>query len=183
MSRRHDTVFLDRDGTINVKAPEGSYILRPEDMRLLPGSGEAVHRLNAAGVRVIVVTNQRAVALGLIDDEALAWVNRQLERLLADYGAHLDGVYVCPHDKDSCACRKPAGGLLVRARADFPDIDFGRSVLIGDSESDVQAALACGVTALRLAPAQTPTQARAVRDDLAGAVDWILGPQRDRGCS
>lgn len=180
MSRRSGTVFLDRDGTINVKAAEGSYIFRPEDMSLLPGAGQAVHRLNAASLRVIVVTNQRAVALGLIDEAGLAQVNRRLEDLLAEHGAHLDGIYVCPHAKDSCECRKPAGGLLVRARADFPDIDFARAVLIGDSESDVDAALACGVEAIRLAPAQTPTRARALHDDLASAVDWILSSSRSR---
>jgi len=176
MTRRPDTVFLDRDGTINVKAPEGSYVLRPEDMRLLPGAGAAVRRLNAAGVLVIVVTNQRAVALGLIDEAGLARVNRQLEDLLAAQGAHLDGVYVCPHDNGSCTCRKPAGGLLLQARADFPGIDFARSVLIGDSESDVQAALACGVEAIRLAPAETRSRAGALRDDLASAVEQLLTP-------
>jgi D-glycero-D-manno-heptose 1,7-bisphosphate phosphatase len=174
MTCRFDTVFLDRDGTINVKAAEGSYILRPEDVRLLPGAGEAVHRLNAAALRVIVVTNQRAAALGLIDDAGLAQVNSQLEHLLAAHGAHLDGIYVCPHGIDSCDCRKPATGLLRQARADFPDIDYARSVLIGDSESDVGAALACGIEALRLAPAHTPTRARALHDDLADAVESIL---------
>ena len=174
MTGRPGTVFLDRDGTINAKAPEGSYILRPEDVRLLPGAGEAVRRLNAAGMRVIVVTNQRAVALGLIDDAELKRVHHQLEDLLAAQGAHLDGIYVCPHEVGSCTCRKPAGGLLMQARADFPGIDFARSVLVGDSESDVLAARACGVEAIRLAPADTPTQAGALRDDLASAVERIL---------
>jgi D-glycero-D-manno-heptose 1,7-bisphosphate phosphatase len=182
MTCKFDTVFLDRDGTINVKAAEGSYILRPEDVSLLPGAGEAVYRLNAAGLRVIVVTNQRAVALGLIDDAGLAQVNRQLEHLLAAHGAHLDGIYVCPHDSDSCGCRKPKAGLLKQAREDFPNIDYARSMLIGDSESDVQAALACGIEALRLAPTHTPTRARALHDDLADAVEWILSPQLGGGC-
>jgi D-glycero-D-manno-heptose 1,7-bisphosphate phosphatase len=174
MKHRFDTVFLDRDGTINVKAADDFYILCPEEVTLLPGAGEAVHRLNAAGFRVIAVTNQRAVALGLIDNAGLARVNRRLDHLLAVHEAHLDGMYVCPHDIDSCACRKPGAGLLLQARADFPDIDYARSVLVGDSESDVETAMACGVEALLLGRPDTPTRASALHEDLAQAVEWIL---------
>jgi D-glycero-D-manno-heptose 1,7-bisphosphate phosphatase len=132
------TVFLDRDGVINEKAPEGDYVRRVEDLRLLEGAAEAIARLNRAGVRVVVVSNQRGVALGLYSGEDVREVETALETMLAAKGAHLDGFYFCPHEEGACNCRKPLPGLFEQARADFPDIEAASSVMIGDSLSDVE---------------------------------------------
>src|SRR5687768_8244975 len=110
------TAFLDRDGTINAPPPEGEYVTRPEALELLPRAGEAIARLNAAGWRVVVVTNQRGVALGRMTLSDVRDVHARLREELADRGAHLDGVYVCPHAEGTCGCRKPAVGLFEQAR-------------------------------------------------------------------
>lgn len=132
------TVFLDRDGVINEKAPEGNYVRRVEDLKLLPGAAAAIARLNHAGLRVVVVTNQRGVALGLYSKEDVLQIHAALERMLAHEGARLDGFYFCPHEEGACDCRKPQPGLFEQARTDFPEIDPASSVMIGDSPSDVE---------------------------------------------
>lgn len=136
------TVFVDRDGVLNRKPRR--YLLSPEKLELLPGVAEAVRLLNTAGARVYVVTNQRAVALGLLSLETLADVDRKLTDSLAAHGAHLDGIYVCPHASGTCNCRKPAPGLLWQAKREHPEIDFSRSVLVGDSAIDIRAGQAAG---------------------------------------
>lgn len=132
------TVFLDRDGVINEKAPEGDYVRRVEDLKLLEGAAAAIARLNRAGVRVVVVTNQRGVALGLYTAEDVRTIEAALEKMLAAEGARLDGFYFCPHDEGTCNCRKPQPGLFEQARADFPEIDPASSLMIGDSLSDIE---------------------------------------------
>ncbi len=137
-------IFLDRDGVINEKMPEGEYVSSPEEFRLLPGAVEAIRRLNDAGYLVLVVTNQRGIARGELTEADLTAIHEKLTTALHAAGAHLDGIYVCPHEKGSCDCRKPKPGLLLQAKADFPQIDFSQSVMIGDSESDIQAGQAVG---------------------------------------
>lgn len=132
------TVFLDRDGVINEKAPEGEYIRRVEDLKLLPGAAAAIARLNRAGVRVVVVSNQRGVALGLYSEQDLLAIQEALEKMLATEGARLDGFYFCPHNDRSCNCRKPLPGMFEQARTDFPEIEAAESVIIGDSLSDIE---------------------------------------------
>jgi D-glycero-D-manno-heptose 1,7-bisphosphate phosphatase len=166
---------LDRDGTINVKAPEGGYITSPGDLELLPGAAAAVRALNRAGVPVFVVTNQRGVALGRMSAADVGAVNARLEDLLALEGARVDAIYVCPHEGGTCGCRKPLPGLLLRAAADHPGTVLGSAVLVGDAESDVGAALAAGVTAVRLGAPGVTTKAAWVAPDLAAAVGRILG--------
>ena len=137
-SKGIDTVFLDRDGVVNEKMPEGLYVRSFSDFRILPGVLEAISKLNRAGIRVFMVSNQRGVALGLIAAEFVDEVHRFLQENLKSHGAHLDGVYFCPHDKNSCTCRKPLPGLFQQAAKDFPDIKTETSIMIGDSLSDIE---------------------------------------------
>ena len=132
------TAFLDRDGVINEKMPEGRYVRSPCELRLLQGAAEAIARLNRAHIRTLVVTNQRGIALGLYTMNDVEAIHAALQRLLAASGAHVDRFYVCPHDKGQCNCRKPLPGLYERALAEFPDIKAAASVLIGDSLSDIE---------------------------------------------
>jgi D-glycero-D-manno-heptose 1,7-bisphosphate phosphatase len=169
-----DAVFLDRDGVLNVKVPEGMYITRPDEVVLLPGAAAAVRRLNQAGVPVLLVTNQRSIARGLLTEAGYAAVAARLRALLAAAGARLDAEYVCPHERGTCDCRKPLPGLLRRAAADRPALRLTRCALVGDSESDVAAARAVGAAAVRLAPPGTPTAAESLAPDLSGAVDLLL---------
>ena len=132
------TVFLDRDGVINRKLPEGQYVTAWQHFELLPGVPEAIARLNQAGLRVIVVTNQRGIALGLYSPSDVDHIHIQLNERLAQSAAHIDGFYFCPHDKRECNCRKPLPGLFEQAQKDFPDIQPETSLIIGDSLSDIE---------------------------------------------
>lgn len=132
------TVFLDRDGVINCKLPEGRYVSSWQHFQLLPGVAKAIARLNRARLRTVVVTNQRGIALGLYTAADVNNIHGRLQLALAESDAHIDGFYFCPHDKAECNCRKPLPGLFEQARSEFPDIDPGASVIIGDSLSDVE---------------------------------------------
>ena len=131
--------FLDRDGVINEKAPDGEYVTRWEDFRLLPGAMEGIAQLNRAGFCVIIVTNQRCVAKGLLTEEELGILHRRMTHELALGGATIDALYYCPHELDSaCSCRKPEPGMLLEA-ARSRNLDLAASWMIGDSQRDIQA--------------------------------------------
>jgi D-glycero-D-manno-heptose 1,7-bisphosphate phosphatase len=132
------TVFLDRDGVVNEKMPEGRYVASWNEFHLLPGVPEAIGQLNRAGLRVVIVSNQRGIALGLYTAEDVKAVYDAFQDLLEAYGAHVDGFYFCPHDKGQCNCRKPLPGLFEQVVAEFPDVTAGASVMIGDSLSDIE---------------------------------------------
>jgi D-glycero-D-manno-heptose 1,7-bisphosphate phosphatase len=170
MAGRLDAVFLDRDGTINVKAPEGEYITRPEDLQLLPGAGEGIRILNRARVPVVVITNQRGVALGRMDESDLTAIHLRLQELLQDHGARVDGIFYCPHDKGVCDCRKPGTLLLRRARASLGLTTLSDSVMIGDSPSDVEAGRRAGARTVLLDPREDAPQRADVAPTLLDAV-------------
>jgi D-glycero-D-manno-heptose 1,7-bisphosphate phosphatase len=132
------TVFLDRDGVINHKMPEGQYVTSWQQFKLLPGVPQTIARLNQAGLRVLVVTNQRGIALGLYTTADVNAIHSQLQRELSVSGAHIDGFYFCPHDRRQCNCRKPLPGLFEQAKTQFPAIEPATSLVIGDSLSDIE---------------------------------------------
>lgn len=132
------TIFLDRDGVVNEKLPEGSYVTTWSEFHLLPGVAEAIARLNEAGLRVIVVSNQRGIALGKYSGRDVEAIHAELQKLLHAYGGHVDAFYFCPHDKQACNCRKPLPGMFEQAQRDFPEIRAAESAMIGDSRSDIE---------------------------------------------
>jgi D-glycero-D-manno-heptose 1,7-bisphosphate phosphatase len=142
--------FLDRDGVINRKPPEGQYVIRWEDMEFLPGVPEAISLLTQAGLCVLVVSNQRCVAKGLLTAGDLETIHRQMCQKLAAAGAVITEVYYCPHEEQpSCGCRKPAPGMLLRAAREH-EIDLQTSWMIGDSEIDIQAGRNAGCRTVRI---------------------------------
>lgn len=143
----HKAVFLDRDGIINQKAAPHHYISRPEDFVILPGVPKAIKLLNDAGYLVIVVTNQRGVARGLVTKEQVKCVHTYLQNELRKKGAHIDAFYVCPHEKGECCCRKPNIGLFLMAEHDL-SINKSCSWMVGDSETDVEAGRRYGVRSI-----------------------------------
>lgn len=163
--------FLDRDGTINRKAPEGDYVERPDEVSLLPGAAGAVRRLNDAGIAAVVVSNQRGIALGRMTERDLEEVQAALVAQLDAAGAHIDAFFHCPHDIGQCDCRKPQTGMFRQALERFPWIELERSVMIGDSDSDVEAGRALGMRTVRLG-VDAP--------DLGGALDQLLRPDSAR---
>jgi D-glycero-D-manno-heptose 1,7-bisphosphate phosphatase len=179
-SGRGGAIFLDRDGTLNRKAPEGEYIRYPAELALLPGAASAVRRINAAGIPAILVTNQRWLSGPTADAATYLAVARELARQLAIEGAALDASYVCPHDIGRCGCRKPKPGLLTRAAAEL-GISLTDSVMIGDAPTDVQAGLAAGLATVLINPTPAPAVAgnsggvaHFTAADIGQAVDWAI---------
>jgi D-glycero-D-manno-heptose 1,7-bisphosphate phosphatase len=143
-------VFLDRDGVINRKPPEGQYVTRWEELHLLPDVAEVIGLLNRASFRVIVVSNQRCVAKGLITAHELESMHERMCGELAAAGATIVKVYYCPHEKwPACSCRKPAPGMLLKAAVEH-QLDLASSWMIGDSEIDVEAGRNAGCKTARL---------------------------------
>jgi len=165
-------VLLDRDGVLNRRAPEGRYVLNPNDVRLLPGAARAVGALTAAGVLVAVVSNQRSVALGLVDLADVQRVSDRIDAQLVVAGGRIASWHICPHAIGSCRCRKPLPGLLLAALKQH-GVAPEEAVMIGDQESDIVAGHAAGVATVRLAPATTVTTADWVAPDLLAAVGWL----------
>lgn len=141
-------VFLDREGIVNRKPPEGSYITCWEQFEILPGVEQAIARLNHSGRTVILVTNQRGIALRHMTHTDLDTIHQRLRDHLAPHGAHLDAIYACPHDVGQCHCRKPDTGLFEQAFADFPAARPHNSVMIGDSLSDIEAGARMGMATI-----------------------------------
>lgn len=173
-------VFLDRDGTI---VHDPGFLHEAGLVRLFPGAGDAIARLNRAGRPVVTVSNQSGIARGYYGEAAYHAVQGRLGELLAAHGARLDAAYFCPHypaASGPCTCRKPGVALFERAR-DALGLDLARSWWIGDRASDVAPARRFGGRAILVLTgdgARHRKQARAVgaavAADLAAAVDAVL---------
>ena len=168
-------VFLDRDGVINRKPPEGQYVGRWEEGEILPGVAEAIYRLNRSGRKVLVVTNQRGVALGRYTEQDVVEFHLQLQKHLSRQQARLDGLYFCPHDKGQCDCRKPKTGMFRQAFREHPGALSANSVLIGDSLADIEAGFSLGMPTIFIQgepDRQSPAAERAesLADRVAGSL-------------
>lgn len=175
-------VFIDRDGTLNV---EVGYLHRPEDVVLVPGAAEALARLNAKGIPVVVVTNQSGIGRGRYGWEEFEAVMERIRELLAASGARMDGVYAAPHHERGQGeyqhpdhpDRKPNPGMLTRAAREH-NLDLARSWMIGDKDIDLGAGrnAGCKVALVRTGYGVHVDGALAdlVAEDLAEAVDRIL---------
>ncbi len=131
---------------------------------------EGVRLLNDSGMLVVVVTNQRGIALGRLSTLDLAQIHSVLRQTLAAGGARLDGIYHCPHPLGSCDCRKPGIGLFLKARQDHPEIDFSQSAVIGDSLSDMTAAQRIGARGILVADDPTRSTAGTASFELASSL-------------
>jgi D-glycero-D-manno-heptose 1,7-bisphosphate phosphatase len=138
-------VFLDRDGVLNRSLPDGRFVTRWGEFELLPGVANALAQLNRSGRKLIVVTNQRCVALGLCSEADVLTLHERLQEQLASEGAHLDAIYYCPHDVGQCNCRKPLPGLFEQAFRGFHGANVQNSVIVGDSLRDVEAGVRLGM--------------------------------------
>jgi len=172
-------VFLDRDGVINRKAPEGEYIASRRELILLPGVLGAVRHLRDAGFVIFIATNQRGIARRRVNPEDLDNIHHDLLELFSDAGAPITKIYVCPHE-NGCECRKPAPGMLLRAAKEH-SIDLQASWVVGDSATDIQAGKQAGCrTALIHSTVVGPVeieQPDIEAIDLPDAVTLILGTE------
>ena len=171
-------VFLDRDGTIN---EDTGYIDSPERLIIIDGVSSAIRELNSRGFKVVIITNQSGVARGYFTKEAVDAVNKRLEEILIKEGAHIDGIYYCPHHPDdNCECRKPRTGLLQMAKDDL-DIDFKKSYVVGDKLSDVEIAQNIGSKGILVLTGMGKDERKKINhrpshiaNDLRDAVEWII---------
>ena len=182
-------VFLDRDGTINEQM---GYINHISRFVLLPGAAQAIRTLNEQDIPVVVVTNQSGLARGYFPPSLLEEVHAKMEQELAAEGAHIDGLYICPHHPEAkeeqfrkdCTCRKPKTGLLEQAAAEL-GLDLQRSFMVGDRWSDLKCGARVGATSilvltgygrgdLEYISPQQEIQPAKVAEDLPEAVEWIL---------
>lgn len=163
--------FLDRDGVIN---RDRGYVHRWEDFEFLPGVIEALRRLQAAGHGLVIVTNQSGIARGYYSEAAVQALHQRLRQHLQGEGIALAAIEYCPHLPGGsapayavdCDCRKPAPGMILRA-AQALDIDLGRSMMVGDKPSDIEAARRAGVGQAFLVATDGEGEPEALSPDLA----------------
>ena len=177
-------IFLDRDGVINAKVIN---LVSPEQFVLADGRvARAIKKINNSRYMAIVVTNQPIIAKGFCTFEDMEAIHKKMRDLLAEQGARIDAVYVCPHHpekgfenevtalKIDCDCRKPRPGLLLKAAQDYK-IDLSESWMIGDNESDIEAGRNAGVrTVLLAAEGSIKIKPDLIKRDLLAAVDAVL---------
>jgi D-glycero-D-manno-heptose 1,7-bisphosphate phosphatase len=148
-SAKGPAIFIDRDGVINCRRPD-DYVLDWSQFVFLPGIRTALKQLASLGLPMIVISNQAAVGKGLLDPARLKEITDKMQQALLEDGTPLAAAYYCTHRSDeNCLCRKPKPGLLQTAADDF-NIEQSRSIFIGDSDTDVQAARAAGCASLLL---------------------------------
>lgn len=175
------TIFLDRDGVLNVEG--GDYITNPKMLAMLPDSAEAVALLNRAGWKIILVTNQAGVGRGYMSVTGLEAVHFRLKLELEKAGAHLDAIYYCPHTpEDECGCRKPEPGMLLQAAREH-DLNLSQCWLAGDSSRDMEAGNSVGCKTILVLSGHTkiylPSKVSfpppvCIAANLYNAVEWML---------
>lgn len=177
-------IILDRDGVINDDSPD--YIKSVDEWRPLAGSLEAIARLNRAGYRIVIATNQSGIARGLYDLKALHAMHRKLDALLLPLHGRIDAVFFCPHaPQDDCACRKPKTGLFDQITQRLR-VDITKAIAVGDSLRDIQAALAAGAKPVLVRTGKGEETLRSgllpagvcVFDDLAAFAAHLTGDSR-----
>jgi len=174
-------VFLDRDGTLNYDSVD--YVKNIAEFRLFPTTVAALQRLQSAGFKLVVITNQACIAKGLTTITAVEEIHQYLRNTLSAAGIELTGIYYCPHHPDeNCDCRKPRPGNVLRAAREHA-IDLKASFFVGDSHRDVETGFAAGCrtilvkTGVRQAShakiTEWPVQPDFVAEDLPAAAEII----------
>ena len=142
------TVFLDRDGVINVSLPDKGYVRTWADFTFIRNAKEAIRHLTESGFRIIVITNQAGIGRGIVSERHLMDIHHRMSTEITTAGGHLDAIYYCPHRPEvGCACRKPKPGMLLRAAQDH-DIDLSKAYFVGDFITDIEAGRSAGVSPL-----------------------------------
>ena len=132
------TLFLDRDGVVNKRLPM-AYVTKWDEFECLEGVLEALPKMSSLFGRIVVVTNQAGIEKGLMSHEMLHEIHHKMLDVILFHGGKIDEIYYCPYKPDlDPLCRKPNPGMALEAKKDFPEIDFSRSLMIGDSDSDIE---------------------------------------------
>ena len=146
-----DTLFLDRDGVINVKLEGGRYVKNTNEFEFIVGAETAISKLSKIFNRILIVTNQQGIAKGIMSDKDLGVLHDYMLFEIKKNGGEIDKIYYCPHlATESCNCRKPNPGLIQQAMIDFPEIKLEQSYLIGDSDTDIIAGNKMGLITVKV---------------------------------
>jgi histidinol-phosphate phosphatase family protein len=151
------TLFLDRDGVINIEK-EDDYIRHWEDFYFIAGVLDAFPVFAKTFGRIVIVTNQKGVGKGLMSEESLLEINKGIHEMVHGAGGRIDKIYYCVAVDDSDPCRKPHPGMAHLAKADFPEIDFNRSLMVGNTISDMKFGKALGMYTVFI-PSEKPMPA------------------------
>lgn len=139
------TLFLDRDGVINVRFP-GDYVKRVDEFEFIPGAIEAIAGFSKIFGRIIVVTNQQGIARGIYTHEDLGAIHAHMKAEVEKAGGKIDAVYYAHQAaSENSPMRKPGTGMALQAKKDFPEIDFSKAVMMGDTQSDMEFGKAMGM--------------------------------------
>ena len=142
------SIFLDRDGVLNKNKDD--YVKHISELEIFPFISEPIKKLQSAGFKIIVITNQSAINRGLMTEKHLNEIHEKIQSFLIPHNAKIDSFYYCPHTPaENCSCRKPKTGLLLKAIDDF-SIDVNSSWFIGDRDSDIQAGRSAGCKTLKI---------------------------------
>jgi D,D-heptose 1,7-bisphosphate phosphatase len=196
--KKNAAVFMDRDGTIN---EEVGYMDSIDKLNLFAYTAEAIRLINESGMKAVVMTNQSGVAKGYFTEEFVRTVHERIQEMLRERGAFIDAFYYCPHHQtegigvylQSCACRKPGAGMLIKASKEL-DIDLRRSYTVGDMLKDIQVARTVGAKGILVKTgygintiekdltSATPEicQPSYIAEDILDAVKWIIKDRKKK---
>jgi len=171
--------FFDRDGIVN-RAPGPGYVESWEEFHLLPEFPVILKKVTDAGYAAAIITNQRCVARGIITESTLIDMHGRLTKILREeYGLELIGIYYCPHERDSCECRKPKPGMLMRAAKEH-NIDLSASWVVGDQQTDIETGKQAGCKTIYVTDDPWRDDADltvASMKELVSAIDNVLASQ------
>lgn len=169
------TLFLDRDGVINERIPDG-YVRSTDEFVLLEGADRAIARASEVFGRIVVVTNQQGIGKGIMTERNLSEVHDYMNAMIAKSNGRIDGYYFAPQlAAENSPMRKPGTGMGLAAQKDFPEIDFQKSIIIGDSKSDMEFGRNLGMkTVFVTGKSEAPGNVDLVVDSLEEAVNRLL---------
>lgn len=153
----YNTLFLDRDGVINIQR-KGDYVKSIDEFIFIDGSLEALKILSSLFTFIVIVTNQRGVGRGLMTLKQLKAIHDFMLCEISSYGGRVDNIYICTDVDADSVNRKPNIGMALQAKQDFPEIDFSKSMMAGDSISDMQFAEKAGIPAVLIGNKYKPEE-------------------------
>ncbi|MEM7368380.1 MAG: HAD family hydrolase [Bacteroidota bacterium] len=170
------TLFLDRDGVINRRLPE-DYVKQWEEFHFLPGVKESLKRFGGQFGRIVIVTNQQGIGKGLMTEEDLAEIHHQMMGEIVATGGRIDRIYHCPALRSAPNnCRKPRPAMAYQAQTEFPEIVFSRSVMVGDSLTDIEFGKAVGMHTVWISDEEIPSSHGSLIDlRLSGLAQLVFG--------
>jgi len=144
------SLFLDRDGVINKRLMD-DYVKSIDEFEFLNGVPEAFKKFSEVFGRIFVITNQRGIAREIMTEKDLEIVHNFMINGIKNHGGRIDKIYFCPHDRDeNCGCRKPDIGSALKAKQDFPEVDFNKSIMVGDTSPDIKFGQNAGMYTIKI---------------------------------